>query len=104
MTTETTITKSEPTPRPFVVTTERGAFFGYGDGRVAEDGSITLQLCRMCVYWPTATHGVVGLAANGPQEGARVSPAAPAVHIRNVTAVMDCTAAAAAAWEKEPWQ
>lgn len=88
--------------QPLVVTTvHRGVFFGYGE---PEDGeTIRLERARMCLYWPAGTKGVVGLASDGPQEGSRVGPAAPAMILRGVTAVMEVTSEAAKAWEREPW-
>ena len=86
-----------------VVTTEqRGVFFGYGeptDGEV-----IRLENCRMCVYWPEENHGVVGLASDGPKKGARIGPAAPAITLQNVTAIMEASPMAVLNWEKGLWE
>jgi hypothetical protein len=88
--------------QPLVVTTaHRGVFFGYGE---PSDGStIRLERARMCVYWPKETRGVVGLASDGPKRGSKVGPAAPAITLRDVTAVMEVSEEAAQAWEKGPW-
>ncbi len=85
-----------------VTTSHQGVFFGYSDCVVA-DGSVNLAQARMCVYWPEETHGVVGLAAVGPTDRARISPAAPNITLRDVTAVMQCSAEAITRWEAEPW-
>lgn len=77
-------------------------FFGYADDGPVTD-TIRLERARMCVYWPAENHGVVGLVSDGPKAGARVGPAAPAMTLRGVTAVMEASEQAAAAWEKAPW-
>lgn len=88
--------------RPLLVTTEhRGVFFGYGEP--TDESTIQLERVRMCIYWPESQHGVLGLASQGPLAGAKVGPAVPSATIRAVTAVAECTEAAAAAWETEPW-
>lgn len=87
---------------PLMVTTlHRGVFFGYG--RETDAKTIRLENVRMCLYWPTSNKGVVGLAADGPAQGARVGPKAPSILIQDVTAVFRCTPAAAQAWESAPW-
>ena len=88
--------------QPLVVTTaHRGVFFGYGEPTT--ESTIRLERARMCVYWPESNHGVLGLVADGPKKGAKVGPAAPALTLRDVTAVMEVSEAAVKAWEKEPW-
>jgi hypothetical protein len=87
---------------PLVVTTvHRGVFFGYGTPSDAE--TIRLERARMCVYWPAANKGVMGLASEGPAKGSRIGPQVPAVTLRNVTSVMEASPAAVEAWEKGPW-
>lgn len=86
---------------PLVVTTEHGAFFGYGDP--AEAQHIRLANARMIVYWSADCRSVVGLAANGPTKGCRIGPAAPAMVVRNVTAIIECSDAAAKKFEEAPW-
>lgn len=88
--------------KALVVTTKhRGVFFGYGEPSDSE--TIRLERARMCLYWPKENRGVIGLASDGPKQGSRVGPAAPAMVLRDVTAVMEASEAAAAAWESEPW-
>jgi len=90
-----------------VVTTgeHKGVFFGYVENLPDLDKSrtITLEKCRMCVYWPKEQHGVVGLSSDGPQDGSKISPAAPKMILADVNAVMVCTDKANKEWEKDKW-
>ena len=89
--------------QPLVVTTaHRGVFFGYGNPAISGQ-SIRLERARMCVYWSADVKGVVGLAANGPTTRCKISPAAPAIILEGVTAIMEVSGAAAKQWEAEPW-
>lgn len=88
--------------KALVVTTEqRGVFFGYGT--VTTNKTIRLEQAQMCVYWSADVKGVVGLAANGPTNGCKVGPPAPAITLQNVTAVMEASTEAAAKWKAQPW-
>jgi len=94
--------KNSNTQIPLVVTTaHKGVFFGYG--KPTANKMIRLTNARMCVQWSSDVKGVVGLAANGPSKGCRVGPAAPAITLVDVTAVMECSEKATAAWNSEPW-
>ena len=94
--------KTSKTQIPLVVTTaHKGVFFGYGTP--TEKKTIRLVNARMCVSWSSDVKGVVGLAANGPSKGCRVGPAAPAITLGDVTAIMECSEKATAAWNSEPW-
>ena len=84
-----------------VTTKHRGVFFGLI--ATAEPGTVELTEARCCVYWSEDTKGVVGLAANGPAPGSRVTPPAPRITLFGVTAIMECTPGAVIAWEREPW-
>lgn len=84
-----------------VTTKNNGVFFGYGVP--TENATITLDQCRMCIYWSEETHGVVGLAGRGPQRDSKVTPAAPSAIINDITAVMNASQQAIKAWESEPW-
>ena len=91
--------------RNVVVTTDasrRGVFAGKLERQDGE-GNVRLLDARMCVYWSTATRGVLGLAAIGPQEGSRIGPAVPSIELNGVTAVIDMTDEAVKKWEEEPW-
>ena len=84
-----------------VSTEQRGVFFGYGES--GEGDTIRLERARMCVFWPAEVRGFMGLAATGPLPGSRVGPAAPAITLRGVSAVMECSDEARERWEAEPW-
>ena len=93
---------------PVLITTDkdkRGVFFGYVDPDTydKEHNSITAYNVRMCVYWSSEVHGVLGLAANGPTAKCRVSPAMPKGRIEGITLIGECSKEAVEAWEKEPW-
>jgi len=85
-----------------VTTAHRGIFVGQTDAAPTAETCV-LENARMVVFYSASTRGVVGLAQRGPQEGSRISPAASKIGLRNVTAIMDATDNAAAAWEQEPW-
>ena len=88
--------------RPVLVTTaHRGVFFGYAEN--TDGDTIKLTRGRNCIYWPPNNRGFLGLASVGPQKGARVGSAAD-IELRNITSVSECTEAAVAAWESEPWR
>jgi hypothetical protein len=87
---------------PLVVTTERGVFFGYGTPDLNAE-HVRLTQARMVVYWSADCRSVVGLAANGPSNGCKVGPAAPALIVRNVTAIIECSNEAAKKFEGAPW-
>lgn len=87
---------------PLVVTTaHKGVFFGYGVPSDAD--TIRITDARMVVFWSKDVKGVVGLAANGPTKGCRVGPEAPAITLRDVTAVMECSPKAEHAFQLAPW-
>lgn len=87
---------------PLVVTTERGVFFGYGEPSL-DVQHIRLTDARMVVYWSADVRSVVGLAAVGPSNGCKVGPKAPAIIIRNVTAIIECSDEAEKKFEVGPW-
>lgn len=94
---------SKAKSRPVLVTTaHRGVFVGHTTEE-EKDATITLTDARMVVYWPAENRGVLGLAAEGPKRGAKVSPAVARLKLKNVTAVMDATPEAAKAWSACPW-
>lgn len=89
------------TGRPVLVTTEhRGVFFGYAEDTGGDP--IILDRARLCVYWSSDCKGFMGLAANGPTKGCRIGPPAK-IELRKITAVVEVTPAAVAAWEAAPW-
>jgi hypothetical protein len=83
-----------------VTTVHKGVFFGYA---TETDGpQIKLRRARNCISWPTENKGFMGLANMGPVSGARVGPHAD-ITLRDITAVVECSAAAVENWEKAPW-
>lgn len=90
--------------KPMIVTTKhRGVFFGYGD---TESKAKTIQLnqAQMCVYWSEAMHGVMGLAAQGPDDQCRIGPVVPTLTLHDVTSIMMVTPKAEDAWKQQPWR
>lgn len=91
---------------PALITTNkdlRGVFFAYIDPKDADKETLEVKNVQMCVYWPTENRGVLGLAADGPVKGARVTKPAPSGVIKGVTLVVECSDAAVKAWAKHPW-
>lgn len=84
-----------------VTTTHKGVFFGYG--MPSDATTIRIEKARMCVYWSEDVKGVLGLAATGPTKGCRIGPAVPAITLRDVTSVMECSEEAVKQWEKTLW-
>src|SRR5512139_2463283 len=86
--------------RPVLVTTaHRGVFFGYA---VDTSGDvIQLSRGRNVIYWPATNRGFLGLAAQGPQPGSRVGPAAD-IELRAITSVAEVTPGAAVRFEEAP--
>ena len=84
--------------RPVIVCTEyRGVFFGYAEDTSGD--TIALKDAKMALYWSAAVRGVMGLASVGPVGDSRVS--APAdITVRKVTAVIEVTPEAEAAWRQ----
>jgi len=95
-------TKTKPaTERAVLVTTaHRGVFFGYATKTDGE--TIELKRARLCVYWSADVRGFMGLASGGPTKSCKIGRAAD-IELRNVTAVLEVTEAAAKAWEASPW-
>lgn len=87
---------------PVIVTTQhRGVFFGYG---VPSDAAtIRIERARMVVYWSADVRGVVGLANTGPTNGCRIGHQAPAITLRDVTAVIEVSDEAVQKFEAAPW-
>lgn len=83
--------------KPILVTTEfRGVFFGYAEDTSGD--TIRLTRARCAIYWPASQGGFMGLASEGPANGARIG--APAnLEVRKVTSVCDVTPEAVAKWE-----
>lgn len=91
---------------PVLITTNkdlRGVFFGFIDPGDTEKETLTAENVQMCVYWPVENRGVLGLAADGPVKGARVTKPVPKGVIRGITLVVECSSKAVKAWESCPW-
>ena len=84
--------------------TKRGVFMGFIDPADAGKETLEAEEVRMSVYWSEETKGVIGLASKGPDKNCRISPAAKKATLKGVTAVMELTEEALAAWRKEPWK
>jgi len=84
-----------------VFTDKRGVVFGYASKTSGDP--VTLSRARMCVYWSKETGGALGLGSDGPATGSRITKPVPSIELRGVTAVMECSPAAVAAWESAPW-
>ena len=84
-----------------VTTKHKGVFFGYGQPGGQE--TIRLERARMCVYWSKDMRGVLGLASQGPSRTCRVGPEVPAITLRDVTAIVECTPVAEEQWRKSLW-
>lgn len=98
--------KTKPKLIPVLVTTaKKGVFFGYvPEGTDLKATVIRIERAQMAVYWPPQQRGVLGLAAQGPVDGARIGPPVPAITLQEVTAVAESTDEAAKAWEQAPWR
>lgn len=90
--------------RQFVVVTtdKKGVFAGYLN-QLTQNTTLRLEEAQMCVYWDSATKGVLGLAATGPTKGCKIGPAVPAITLHGVTAVMEASKQAEEAWKSQPW-
>lgn len=87
-----------------VITTEhKGVFFGEIEPLKNDEIPDTIKItnAQMCVYWSEG--GIVGLAATGPTAGCRITKPAPSITVNAVTAVMEASAEAVAAWSEQPW-
>ena len=92
--------------RMTVVTTDKnksGVFFGELVAYNSAAMTATLKNAQMAVYWSSKTHGVLGLASQGPQEGSRITPVVPKIELIGVSSVMDATKTAEKEWRKELW-
>ena len=91
---------------PVLITTDntkRGVFMGFIDPKDADKETLTAEEVRMAVYWSTDVKGVVGLASKGPTKNCRISGAAKRAVLKGVTATLEVSDKAVAAWRKEPW-
>lgn len=85
----------------FVVLTEFKEIFCGWSSDVSGD-RIKLRNARQAVYYSADSHGLLGLAVNGPAKGSRIGPAAN-IEVRKVVNIIECSQAAIAAWEAAKW-
>lgn len=92
---------------PVLITTDntkRGVFMGFIDPSDADKETLTVEEVRMAVFWSQDVKGVLGLAVTGPSKKCRITAAAKKATLKGVTATIELTDEALAAWRKEPWQ
>jgi len=92
---------------PVLITTDstkRGVFMGFIDPKDASLETLVADEVRMAVYWSPDVRGVIGLASTGPTKSCRITAAAKKATLKGVTAVLEITDEALAAWRKEPWK
>jgi len=87
--------------RLYVILTEFKEIFCGFSSDVSGD-RIKLRNARQAIYYSSETHGLIGLAVNGPASGSRIGPAAN-IEVRRVVNVIECSQAAVEAWSKEQW-
>ena len=68
-----------------------------------EGDVVTLKNARMIVYYSVGAHGLIGAAALGPGDKAKVSPSVDELDIENIELVATCSCEARTAIEAEPW-
>jgi hypothetical protein len=68
--------------RPVIVCggqTGRAVIFGWGDEIPEPETICTVYDARMVLYWPQECQGLLGLAADGPKKGLRLTSTVPMV-------------------------
>lgn len=99
--------KAEEKKVAVLITTDsskRGVFMGFIDPKHSGNETLEAEEVRMAVYWSPDVRGVVGLAANGPTKNCKITAPAKKAILKGVTAVLEITNEALAAWRKEPWK
>lgn len=87
--------------RLVVVLTEfKEIFCGWTTDTAGE--RINLRAARQACYYAEGTHGLLGLAVEGPAKGSRIGPAAD-IEIRKPINIVECTPKAAEAWSTAKW-
>src|SRR5262245_40177051 len=85
-----------------VVVTQGNAIF-CGWTTDADSEVIKLRDARQAIYYSADTHGLLGLAANGPGKDSRIGPPAN-ITVRNVTHVIECSPIAVETWRDAEWK
>jgi hypothetical protein len=81
--------------RMVVVLTEfKEIFCGYTSDTTTD--SVKLRNARQACYYSPDTHGLLGLAVNGPGKGSKVGPGAN-IECRRVVNIIECAPSAIAA-------
>lgn len=95
---------NETTTAVVITTEHRGVFFGYlREGADRNADPLRIERARMAVYWSADVRGVMGLAASGPSNGCRIGPPVPAITLKGITSVIECSPEAIDRWESMPW-
>ncbi len=63
---------------------------------------VFLRQARQACYFSADTHGLLGLAINGPAAGSKIGPPAD-IECRRVVNIIECGPSAVAAWEGATW-
>lgn len=96
-------TKTLNTEEKMVVVVTQGNAIFCGWTTDADGEVIKLRDARQAVYYGSATHGLLGLAANGPSNNSRIGPPVASLTVRNVTHVIEVAPDARAVWEGAKW-
>lgn len=83
--------------------TKRGVFSGLINPADSDKQTMIVDELRMCVYWSSDMHGVLGLASMGPSKSCKISKAVKRATLQGVTAVVELSDEALTNWKKEPW-
>lgn len=96
--------KKSSTKHVVVTTDRRLVMQGELESYDSEKKTAKLKNARNCIYWSPQVRGVFGLASHGPDSRCRVGRAVPSIQLEGITSITQCTPAAVAAWESEPWR
>jgi len=88
--------------RLYVILTEFKEIFCGWATDVSGD-RIKLRAARQAVYFSADSHGLLGLAVNGPGRDSRIGPAAN-IECRKVVNVIECSLPAVKNWEQAKWR
>ena len=70
------MTTKKKSRKPYIIcggATGRAVIFGWLDTEPEAEKPCVIYDARMVLYWPAACGGLLGLAANGPQRGLRMT-------------------------------
>ena len=86
-----------------VTTEKKGVFAGILVEHDKINKTAIIHEAQMAIYWSPDTHGVLGLASQGPGGNCRISPLIPEIYLEGVVSVSVCTGVAELAWRAQPW-